>query len=77
MGRKHHHVLSKFERSLPSDHLLLTRFALQPPMSLLNRAIAQQTGALHMAFDRSLRLETTFSRSVSNLQKWGTSTLAP
>jgi hypothetical protein len=39
-GRKHDHVLSKFECSRPSDHLLLTRFALQAPMSLLNRAVA-------------------------------------
>jgi hypothetical protein len=39
-GRKHDHVPSKFECTRPSDHLLLTRFALQAPMSLLNRAVA-------------------------------------
>ncbi len=39
-GRKHDHVLTKFECSRPSDHLLLARFALQAPMSLLNRAVA-------------------------------------
>src|ERR1039458_8436955 len=39
-GRKHDDVLSKFECSRPSDHLLLTRFAQQTPMSLLNRAVA-------------------------------------
>src|SRR6266567_8149369 len=33
-GRKHDHVLSKFECSRPCDHLLLTRFALQAPMRL-------------------------------------------
>src|SRR5258708_36892118 len=39
-GRKHDHVLSPFECSRPSDHLLLTRSALQAPMSLLNRPVA-------------------------------------
>src|SRR6266849_5054859 len=39
-GRKHDHVLGKFECSRPSDHLLLARSALQAPMSLLNRAVA-------------------------------------
>ena len=39
-GRKHYHVLGQFECSGPSDHLLLTRFALQAPMSLLNRAVS-------------------------------------
>lgn len=39
-GREHDHVLSKFECSRPSYHLLLTRFAQQSPMSLLNRAVA-------------------------------------
>src|SRR2546427_7837690 len=39
-GRKHDHVLSKFECSRPSGHLLLTRSALQAPISLLNRAVA-------------------------------------
>lgn len=38
--RKHDDVLSKFECSRPSDHLLLTRFAQPTPMSLLNRAVA-------------------------------------
>src|ERR1700693_691551 len=40
--RKHDHVLSQFECFRPSDHLLLllTRFALQAPMTLLNRAVA-------------------------------------
>src|SRR5712691_1675617 len=39
-SRKHDHVLCKFECSPPRDHLLLTRFALQAPMSLLNRGVA-------------------------------------
>src|SRR5258708_13173941 len=39
-GRKHDHVLSKFECSRPSSHLLLTGSALQAPLSLLNRAFA-------------------------------------
>jgi hypothetical protein len=38
--RNYGHVLSKFECSRPNDHLLLTRFSLQAPMSLLNRAVA-------------------------------------
>jgi len=37
---KHDHVLSKFECSRPRDHLLLTRFALQAPTRLFNRAVA-------------------------------------
>jgi hypothetical protein len=43
-GRKHDHVLSKFECSRPGDHLLLTRVALQAPMSLLNRTVALSHG---------------------------------
>ena len=39
-GRKHYYVLSKFECSWPRDHLLLTCFTLQAPMSMLNRAVA-------------------------------------
>src|SRR4051794_19214938 len=37
---KYDHVFCKFECPRPSDHLLLTRLALQSPMSVLNRAVA-------------------------------------
>src|SRR5260370_38102520 len=40
VGCEHDHVLGKFECSRPGDQLLLTRFALQAPMSVLNRAVA-------------------------------------
>src|SRR5580765_3137773 len=39
-GCKYDHVLCKFERARPSNHLLLTRSALQLPMSVLNRVVA-------------------------------------
>src|SRR5713101_2465298 len=38
--REHEHVLSKFEGSWPSTHLLPTRLAVHASMSLLNRVVA-------------------------------------